>query len=188
MRLHYSDRKKLFLNDCPHGKGVFAVEDIEVDEEIFYFGGSVIGVEELPKPYTLNNDYYLQIGESTFLGPSGNLDDYVNHSCDPNAGVIFDSDVVKLVAIVFIPAGSQITFDYSTTMDSVGWEMACACGSDKCRRKVQNFVYLSEHIQAKYVRRGVVPDYILKKLAKKQFNSIEYGDALYEGKSFNVNI
>lgn len=166
MRLYYGAQKKIILNDCLHGKGVFAAEDIKAHEEIFCFGGSVVGIEAPPKPYTSNNDYYLQIGESAFLGPSGYLDDYVTHSCAPNSGVIFNSGVVKLVAIVFIPAGSQITFDYSTTMYNFGWEMACACGSDKCRRKVQNFVDLSEHIQDKYIRMGVVPDYILKKLTQ----------------------
>ena len=108
MQLHYRPRKKLFLNDCLHGKGVFAAEDIQAHEEIVYFGGSVVGIEELPKPYTSDNDYHLQIGERTFLGPSGQLDDYINHSCEPNTGVIFDAGTIKLAAITFISAGSQI--------------------------------------------------------------------------------
>ncbi len=188
MWLNSMINKKLLLQECSYGKGVFCDEDIDSDEEILHFGGMVVGIESLPQPYTPQNDYYLQIGENTFLGPSGGLDDFVNHACDPNSGVIIASGVVKLVAIVFIPAGSQITFDYSTTMDNFWWEMTCACGSEKCRRKVQNFVDLSGNIQAKYVRTGIVPGYILKKLSPKQFNIIEYGDALYESKPLSVNI
>ena len=108
MQLHYSPSKNLFLNDCLQGKGVFTAEVIKADEEILYFGGSVVDIDELPKPYTSNNDYYLQIGERTFLGPSGQLDDYINHSCEPNSGVILDAGTIKLVAISFISAGRQI--------------------------------------------------------------------------------
>ena len=176
-------RKNLFLKECCHGKGVFCAEDIDSGEEILQFGGQIVGFENLPQPYTSQNDYYLQIGECKFLGPSGNLDDYVNHSCVPNAGVIFGSGVIKLIAVVFIPVGSQITFDYSTTMDNFGWEMACACGSNKCRQKVQNFVDISEHIQAEYVNRGIVPNYIIKKLPQKKF-----GSARYEIDSYKIKV
>ena len=78
MWLSFSVRKKLILNDCSYGKGVFAAEDINTGEEVLQFGGPFVEVEELPKPYTAKNDYYLQIGARTFLGPSGKLDDYVN--------------------------------------------------------------------------------------------------------------
>ena len=181
-------KRKLLLKECFYGKGVFCAEDINPDEQILQFGGWVVGVENLPQPYTSENDYYLQIGASTFLGPSGNLDDYVNHSCAPNTGVIIDSGVVKLVAIVFIPAGSQITFDYSTTIDNFWWEMPCACGSDQCRQKVRNFVDLSEYIQDKYIRMGVVPDYILKKLSEKKIGVAEYRVDFYENTVLNVDI
>ncbi len=170
MWLNFSVRKKLCLSDCLHGKGVFAAEDIHAEEEILQFGGPIIGLEELPKPYTAQDDYYLQIGANMFLGPSGKLDDYINHSCTANTVVIFDSGVIKLVAIIFIPAGNQITYDYSTTMDNFWWEMECACGSENCRRKVKNFLDLSEQLQSKYINMGIVPEYILKKLPRIQLS------------------
>jgi hypothetical protein len=166
MWLNFNVTKELILKDCSYGKGVFAAEDIDAGEEVLQFGGPVVGVKELPRPYTAINDYYLQIGVNTFLGPSGKLDDYVNHSCEANTAVTFASGVIKLVALAFIPAGSQITFDYSTTMDNFWWEMACACGSENCRRKVKNFVDLSEQLKAKYIKMGVVPEYIQKICSK----------------------
>ncbi|MFC1515361.1 SET domain-containing protein [Thermodesulfobacteriota bacterium] len=178
MWLNFNVNKKLILNNCSYGKGVFAGEDIDAGEEILQFGGPIVGVKELPRPYTAKNDYYLQIGTSTFLGPSGQLDDYVNHSCSANTGVVFDAGVIKLIAILFVPAGNQITFDYSTTMDSFWWEMECACGSKNCRRKVENFVDLSEQIQYKYIKMGVVPEYILKKLTCIPLRTPGHGDFL----------
>jgi len=155
--------KRLVLRNCKHGKGVFTIQDITTGNEVLQFGGSVVGSDELPNPYSAENDYYLQIGDGIFLGPSGGIDDYVNHSCCPNTGVLFDSGVIKLVAVTSIPAGSEITFDYSTTMDNSRWEMDCCCSSRNCRYKIKNFVELASEIQAQYIQLGVVPDYILQK-------------------------
>ena len=164
MGLNYP-MEKLLLKDCKHGKGVFALKDINNGNEVLQFQGSVVGYEELPHPYTAENDYYLQIGDGIFLGPSGSIDDFVNHSCYPNTGVLFNSGVIKLVAVTPIPAGSEITFDYSTTMDDFRWKMDCSCGSENCRHKLDNFVDLEAEIQAKYIQLGVIPDYILQKLS-----------------------
>ena len=129
--------KRLVLRNCKHGKGVFTTQAINIGNEVLQFGGSVVGSDELPNPYSAENDYYLQIGDRIFLGPSGGIDDYVNHSCCPNTGVLFDSGIIKLVAVTSIPAGNEITFDYSTTMDNSQWEMDCSCSSRNCRHKIK---------------------------------------------------
>jgi SET domain-containing protein len=153
--------KKLDLKNCEHGSGVFAKEPIKVGDEILKFKGPVVGINDLPRPYTAENDYYLQIEEKRFMGPSGEIDDYVNHSCEPNSGIKFDIDGIKLVAIAPIAPGQQITFDYSTTMHNFDYEMNCRCSSNKCRRRVKNFIALPEETQAKYIKLGIIPDYIL---------------------------
>lgn len=157
---------KLKLKNCVHGKGVFAVNKINAGELILQFNGPVILADKLPFPYCAENDYYLQIGPEIFLGPSDDLDDFVNHSCDPNCGVIISSRTTSLIAITPISPGSEITFDYSTTMDNFWWEMDCACGSENCRQKIKNFVDLDAEIKERYVQLGIVPDYILQKLTK----------------------
>ena len=153
--------KKIELKNCKHGRGVFAKEPIKVGDEILQFKGPLVNIKDLPEPYTAQNDYYLQIGENLFMGPSGEIDDYVNHSCEPNSGIKFDIDGIKLLAIVPIAAGHQVTFDYSTTMHNFDWEMSCACGSNRCRRQVKNFTALSKKLQARYIKLGIVPAYIL---------------------------
>ncbi len=155
--------KRLELQDCTYGKGVFAVEPIRAGEDILHFGGPVLRSEELPKPYASEIDHYLQIEQDVFLGPSGDLDDFINHSCEPNAGLVFDANSIRLMAVRFIAAGGQVTFDYSTTMDNFWWEMECTCGSSGCRRKVQNFTQLPKRTQKKYFRMGIVPGYIIDK-------------------------
>ena len=153
--------KKLELKNCEHGRGVFAKEPIKAGDEILKFRGPVVVINDLPRPYTAENDYFLQIGQDLFVGPSGEIDDYVNHSCEPNSGIKFESDYIKLVAIAPIAPGHQITFDYSTTMHKFDYQMNCACGSNKCRLRVKNFVELPEETQEKYIKLGIIPDYIL---------------------------
>jgi hypothetical protein len=156
--------KKLEQKNCEHGRGIYTKERLKVGDEILLFKGPLVNFKDLPKPYTAENDYYLQIGENLFMGPSGDLDDYVNHSCEPNSGIKSDVDGIKLVAIVPIAAGHQITFDYSTTMQNFDWVMTCTCGSNTCRRKIKNFVELPKKIQTRYIKLRIVPSYILKNL------------------------
>lgn len=61
-------------------------------------------------------------------------------------------------------AGHQITFDYSSTMHIFEWEMNCACGTNKCRRQVKNYVELPQEVQVRYIKLGIIAPYILNKL------------------------
>jgi hypothetical protein len=159
--------RKLEAKNCAHGKDVFAKEPFKAGEEILKFKGPVVDIKDLPEPYTADTDYYLQIGENLFLGPSGQHDDYVNHSCEPNCGIRFNIDTIKLVAIVPINAGHQITFDYSTTMYNFAYEMKCTCNSNNFRRRLKNFVDLPSKIQARYIKLGIVPLYLLNVLQRQ---------------------
>ena len=157
--------KKLILQECPNGVGVFAGEKISAGEEILTFLGPLIERRDMPEIHSQDEDYYLQVGDDLFLGPSGWIDDYINHSCDPNSGVVIEGKVSKLVAVQNISRGDEIRFDYSTTMYRPILVMKCWCGSTLCRGEVVDFIYLPGEIQAKYIALGVVPDYITRRLA-----------------------
>lgn len=86
---------------------------------------------------------------------------YVNHSCDPNAGV---RDCTELVALKPVEAGSEVTFDYSTSMAEDGWEMDCACGSAICRGRVRDFKHLPPVRRDFYIARGVVGPFCVESL------------------------
>ena len=65
-----------------------------------------------------------------------------------------------------IKKGEEITWDYSTTMDEDKWEMDCVCQSKNCRKRIKDFKYLPKEIQQKYIKLGIVPDYILENLKR----------------------
>jgi hypothetical protein len=58
---------------------------------------------------------------------------FINHSCDPNAG--YDG-ADHIVALVRIAAGEEILMDYGTYSFSFDHEFACRCGALRCRGKV----------------------------------------------------
>jgi hypothetical protein len=171
--------KRLILQECPNRRGVFAGERIFAGEEVLTFLGPLIRRRDMPVIHSQDEDYYLQIGDNLFIGPSGEIDDYINHSCDPNAGVVIENNTAKLVAIETIERGKEIRFDYSTTMHRPVLVMKCWCESSICRGKVVDFIYLPGEIQAKYIALGIVPKYITKRI---NGNSIQVAPELAAAK------
>ncbi len=121
------------------GKAVFANQSISKREVILKFSGEIIAKDELPPSRANGHDHFMQIGIDIYLGPSGKDDDYVNHSCDPNAGVQFKSDGIYLIAIKSISPGEEITWDYSTTLFKSEWSMVCDCRTSVCRKVIRRF-------------------------------------------------
>ncbi len=155
--------KILELREVVRGKGVFARQDIAPGELIVEFTGDTFTRDEYLRQVDMDNCHFLQIGEDVFLGPSGKIDDYFNHSCDPNAGVKERRGRIELVAVSDIAPGEEITFDYSTTMDEDFWEMECRCGSPGCRGLVRDFRHLPEPLKRRYLDHGIVLPFIAKK-------------------------
>ena len=155
--------KRLQLKACNNGTGVFSLEEIYPGDIIFQFGGPIFSGAELPYLSEPMNDYFLQIEDDLYLGPYGEIDDYVNHSCNPNAGLVFSDNSIGMKAITFIPKGFEVTYDYSTTMNGFWGEMHCNCHSVNCRGTIINFLDIPEAVQQRYIRLGIVPEYITRK-------------------------
>ena len=155
----------LIVENSKYGKAVFANIDIPKGTVLIEFKGDRFNYDEIPDITSPDDDRFVQIDEKMYMGPSGDLDDLINHSCDPNAGLKF-SDKIILTAIRNIMKGEEITWDYSTTMDEDFWEMDCACESKKCRKKIRDFKHLPTETQKFYIDQGIVPDYIIRKLEK----------------------
>ena len=156
----------LILGQSNKGKAVFANKDFKKGEEIIKFNGKLFTYEQLPTPYREVEDHYVQIDKNLYMGPSGGLDDFFNHSCNPNSGLKIKGEGIILVAIKDIKKNEEITWDYSTTMDEDDWELDCACRSKNCRNRIRDFKYLPKEIQQKYIKLGIVPKYILDNLKR----------------------
>ncbi|MGD0411472.1 MAG: SET domain-containing protein-lysine N-methyltransferase [Verrucomicrobiota bacterium] len=148
------------IDECDVGLGVFANRDIRPGEVILAFGGPVIDFAET-KRRGPRECMPIQIGRNQYYDtqPPGV---FVNHSCDPNAGIHQDRD---LVALRRIRPGEEVRFDYSTTMEEQSFTMRCLCGSPQCRRVVADFSTLPTEAQERYVAERIVMSFILHKLA-----------------------
>lgn len=142
------------------GVGVISTVDIPKDTIIFEFKGDVMKESDIPTDANIN--YYLQIGKDNFLGPSGSFDDFFNHSCNPNCKVFIVGNRAFLISLYLIRAGTEITFDYSTTSTDTqdSWSMKCKCGDYNCRKTVSGYQYLDAATRKQYEDLGAVPKYV----------------------------
>ncbi len=140
---------KVYITNTPNTeKGLFTYQEILKKDES-----------------TRNNS--IQIDKNTYLKDVDETIRFINHSCDPNGWIKITKNGVFLVALRDITEGEELTFDYSITMDEDNWEMNCNCQSIKCRKRIQDFKYLSETIQQEYIKKRIVPKYVLSGLKSK---------------------
>lgn len=154
----------LYLKETLSGKGVFSKKNFKKGDKLIEFKGEIYTEGNYPSDFYDDVNFYLQIGLGKFMGPSQGLDDYFNHSCDPNSAIFFEDKVV-LRAIKDIKTDEEIVWDYSITEDENGeWSMECLCNSPKCRGIIGDFKLLPKEKQQEYIQMGLVPQYILDTL------------------------
>lgn len=146
------------------GKALFSLKKIDVRKKIFDFlPANIYSYEELKKTPAFDQDLYIQIGNNKYLGPSGQFDDYINHSCDPNTAVVLNGNWPFLISIKEIKKGDELTYDYSTTIADEWYTMNCSCHNLNCRKTIGSFERLPPEFKKKYIALGIIPEYLLKK-------------------------
>lgn len=117
------------------GWGVFAREAIKKDDLLCVWGGIAMTGEEARGQSTYKLTHGLQVEENIYLIPIMDAEDadYINHSCNPNAGL---SGQITVVAMRDIEAGEEICFDYAMSDSSDYDEFECHCGAHNCRKRV----------------------------------------------------
>lgn len=144
---------KFHVGKCKFGKGLFAKKDIRKGEMILEFIGDLINFEQTLTNYQGDP---LQVDKNLYISLQQPVR-FVNHCCEPNAGIKND---VFLVALEDICQGAEIYFDYSTSMDEDHWVMVCECGSVNCRQIVKDFKYLPPQVKQKYLELEIVQRFI----------------------------
>ena len=161
-KARYSN-ETIFIDECAFGLGVFANRDIREGEVILTFGGPIIDFAETKRrgPWECMP---LQIGQDQYFDtrPPGI---FVNHCCEPNAGIRHDRDLVALRAI---REGEQVFFDYSTTMEEQSFTMNCGCGTPRCRRVIADFSTLPREVQEEYLANGIVMGFIARNALRQK--------------------
>ncbi len=148
------------------GYGLFAARPfargstVVADEDGDYYEGVMTLAEALARGHDLSRDLF-QIGDDAFLLPNGNIDDFVNHSCHPNTGLRLTPLGYRMIALVDIAAGDELTYDYSTYIGDTPERLACACGAAGCRGTIGPFRSLPPALQRHYLALDVVGRFAL---------------------------
>ena len=125
---------KVEVRACDLGKGVFAREPILPGERVV----------PLPPLFTTVRDRHtIQVGESCHQMYTGDVDDFVNHSCRPNCWL--DVDGLWFVALSGIQPGEELTFNYLSSEWDMVEPFTCLC--DGQERTIRGFRHLSPEEQ-----------------------------------------
>ncbi len=146
--------------DGPQGKGVIAQKSFPTGALLVPFTGPRFHQSEIVGDKQGERDRLMQIDKDQYLGPSGGLDDLINHSCDPNAGLKFLDDTIQLVALRDIQPGEEISWDYSTTLRDSNFYLNCTCNAPTCRGVISNFSFLEPSLQQRYRNLDVIAPYL----------------------------
>ncbi|HEV3245237.1 MAG TPA: SET domain-containing protein [Candidatus Paceibacterota bacterium] len=127
------------------GRGIILAKDIKKREVIFVFKGREI---EYTRGEWRRGRDWLQVGYVKWVAPSpGSPGAYLNHSCDPTAGVRGKNTII---AIRDLKKGEEVTIDYALSETYPLWHMRCQCGAKNCRKVIKPYQDLSDQRKAKY--------------------------------------
>ena len=144
------------------GHGVFASELIRRGELLVVFAGSAVEASEIPQLPTAQRRLLLQVEEGLYLlSEVEGWADWVNHCCEPNAGL---RGQVSLVAMRDIQAGEEICYDYAMSDGSGYDDFDCCCGAAGCRHLVSGDDWMKEELWERY--RGHFSPYLAERIER----------------------
>jgi uncharacterized protein len=132
---YLTDKCQVQNRDVTGGKAVYARDVIEPGELIAVWTGRMVSTDELDELPEEIRRHTVQVEEGLYLASIGPEEgpDFINHSCEPNAGL---DGQIAIVALRRIEPGDEVTIDYAMCDGSPYDEFDCACGSTICRGRV----------------------------------------------------
>jgi uncharacterized protein len=109
--------------------------------------------------------YTVPIDERLAIDPLAvdNFSAYLNHSCEPNAGI---RNRTLVVALRDVARGEEVTIDYAMIVGEYGnetteEELACRCGGQACRGRLGAYDRLPADLRRRY--RGYISEWLLER-------------------------
>lgn len=131
------------------GRGLFAAADLGAGTVVSRLGGRLVSDAELTDMFR-RPEYVDTIGvdEGVHLVLTPGSDNrFGNHSCDPNLGWAGE---YTLVTTRDIAAGDELTHDYATSVDDMGYVLYCHCETYRCRQVVEGTDWRIPQLQRRY--------------------------------------
>ena len=147
------------------GDGVFARQEIDSGELLAVWDGIIVPYERLIRLPRAVRQHSVQVEESLYQAPNRAPEpvDYINHSCNPNAGM---SGQIAVVAMREIAPGEEICIDYAMVDGSPYDEFECHCGEPECRGAVTGDDWTLPDLWERY--RGYFSPYLQRRIETLQ--------------------
>ncbi len=146
---------KIELRAVTGGLGVFARESMAAGEVLLALGH--VFVEQRAR-------HTIQLDARCHQAGTGEIDDYLNHSCDPNCALNFER--LELHARRPLAAGEELSFNYLSSE----WDMAapfrCECGATNCVGEVRGLRHLEPAAQELFA--SLASPYLRRCLAEQR--------------------
>lgn len=123
---------KIELRRAGAGAGVFAVAAVDAGEVLMALAHVFV---DAPAMHTI------QLDEHLHQAGTGEIDDYLNHSCAPNTALDFQR--LQLVALRPLVAGEELSFNYLSSEWDMAAPFACNCGAPGCLGQIRGFSHLT---------------------------------------------
>lgn len=152
-----------------HGDGLFAVRSIEAVECVLVFGGYILTVEQESQLAGKLSDNGVQVAKNLVICSTRTEEwggeNFLNHSCEPNAGF---KGQIAVVAMRDIAKGEEITIDYAMVLHKASkgpaYRLECLCGAEACRGVITENDWKNPALQKKY--HGYFQPYLEAEIAK----------------------
>jgi uncharacterized protein len=134
-----------------HGVGVHTTAPIRAGELVMRWGGTLIDAAEYdpavhrPRATTC---YDATRFLTSFWSEPETVDEALNHSCDPNCGML---DEVSVVTLRELHAGEELTTDMAMWSDDpIVYAEVCRCGTALCRGRLTGLDWQLPALQERY--------------------------------------
>jgi SET domain len=135
------------------GRGIHATRKILAGEVLVEENGPIVSQRTINIVHAAGYECELRVGWRLYSlhrpVHDSNQGGYINHSCEPNAGL---SDIRTFAAVRDIEPGEEITCDYGTFETERGWTLPCSCGSKQCRKVITACDYLLPELRSRLSR------------------------------------
>lgn len=131
------------------GFGVVAKEAIAKDQLLAVWSGVIYTEAQLDELTAAEKAHTVEVEDGLYLVSvvPDEPADFINHSCNPNAGM---SGQICIVAMRAIAPGEEITIDYAMADSSLYDAFTCACGEADCRGVIDGEGYRLPALWEKY--------------------------------------
>ena len=163
--VNWDSPKLEFYESHGCGTGVRAGEAISKGERIGIFGGHIIALAQRSILPAELEQFYFQVSDDLVLTHISmeqvrhSKIEFINHSCEPNAGF---NGQIELIAMKAIPSQEIITFDYALCTSEPDFRMECFCGAQRCRRYITGDDWKIYELQQRY--EGYFQPYLERKI------------------------